>query len=324
MANTPRNRPALGRGLSSLIVNTTPEQAPALDDSNLVMTPVESATPVGERMIAIANISANPHQPRRNFEPEHINELAESIKLQGVLQPLLVTPATGPDGDAGEKFLLIAGERRLRAATQAGLAEVPCIVREATPLQMTEWAMIENLQREDLNAVELAEAYRDFMDRFKFTQAQVAEKLSVPRATVANTLRVLDLDDMVQAMLIEGTLSFGHAKVLAGLAGQAGRQRKLAQRVVDQGLTVRQLEGIIATADISASGDDAPAPKTDGRKKDVDPHIRDLQDQLTRKLGVRVTIKPGKSENAGKLVVDYYSLNDFDRILEVLGVQLES
>ncbi len=320
MANTPRNRPALGRGLSSLIVNTTPEQAPALDDSNLVMSPAESATPAGERMVAIASISANPHQPRRHFEPEHINELAESIKLQGVLQPLLVTPAT----DGSEGFLLIAGERRLRAATQAGLAEVPCIVRDATPLQMTEWAMIENLQREDLNAVELAEAYRDFMDRFKLTQAQVAEKLSVPRATVANTLRVLDLDDMVQAMLIEGALSFGHAKVLAGLAGQAARQRKLAQRVVDQGLTVRQLEGIIATADISASGDDAPAPKPDGRKKDVDPHIRDLQDQLTRKLGVRVTIKPGKAENAGKLVVDYYSLNDFDRILEALGVQLES
>jgi ParB family chromosome partitioning protein len=320
MANTPRNRPALGRGLSSLIVNTTPEQAPALDDSNLVMSPAESATPAGERMVAIASISANPHQPRRHFEPEHINELAESIKLQGVLQPLLVTPAT----DGSEGFLLIAGERRLRAATQAGLAEVPCIVRDATPLQMTEWAMIENLQREDLNAVELAEAYRDFMDRFKLTQAQVAEKLSIPRTTVANTLRVIDLDDMVQAMLIEGVLSFGHAKVLAGLAGQAGRQRKLAQRVVDQGLTVRQLEGIIATADIHSAGDDAPAPKPDGRKKDVDPHIRDLQDQLTRKLGVRVTIKPGKSENAGKLVVDYYSLNDFDRILEALGVQLES
>ena len=324
MANgsAPRNRPALGRGLSSLIVNT--DHTPDIPEISLTKDAPQA--PAGERMIPVKMITPNPHQPRRQFKPEQIAELADSIKQQGVLQPLLVAPS---NNNGQEGFLLIAGERRLRAATQAGLTEVPCVVRDATPQQITEWAMIENIQREDLNAVELAEAYRDLMDRFNFTQAQVAEKLSVPRGTVANYLRVLDLEDSVQSMLVEGSLTFGHAKVLAGLAGHADRQRSFAKRVVEQGFTVRQLEGVIEAEDLARQGvpveaDAGETKKTDGRKKDVDPHIRDLQDQLTRHLGVKVRIKPGRAANAGRLVIDYYSLGDFDRLLEQLGATLES
>jgi ParB family chromosome partitioning protein len=310
--STSRNKPRLGRGLSSLIVNSAPKtiSVPKIGEkaSSGEGTPVQ--IPVGQ-------ISPNPHQPRREFNDEHITELAESIKQQGVLQPLLVAPATNAEGT---QYVLIAGERRWRASKSIGLPTVPCIVRQATPQQMVEWAMIENIQREDLNAVELAQAYREFMDRFNLTQAQVAERVGQSRATVANTLRVLELPDEVQAMLVGGSLSFGHAKVLAGLAGQPNKQLSLAKRVVRDDLSVRQLEGIIATSEIQSG---KPQPRKGGPRKDQPAYVRDLQDQLTQQLGTKVMIKTGKSTSSGKLVIDYYTLDDFDRILSALGVSLE-
>ena len=317
-ARPARKKPRLGRGLSSLIVNSAPPPADgqyaAGDATPAAARPAASAD--RPREIPLDQIAPNPYQPRQQFSDEHIAELAESIRAQGVLQPLLVAPLAGADGQ--RPFVVVAGERRLRAAAQAELPTVPCVVRQATPQQMLEWAMIENIQREDLYAVELARAYRDYMDRFGLTQAQVAERLGQARATIANYLRILDLSDAVQQLLLDDQLTFGHAKVLAGLAGQPARQLALAKKAARNSLSVRQLEGLAA-----ATRTDAPA-KTTRSQADKSVYIRDLQDQLTRHVGTKVTITPGRAKDTGKLTIDYYSLDDFDRIVASLGVTLDS
>ena len=318
-AHPARKKPRLGRGLSSLIVNSAvpPAQGQyaAEHAAPLAARPAAPAEP--PREIKLDQIAPNPYQPRQQFSDEHIAELAESIRAQGVLQPLLVAPLAEPDGDRA--FAVVAGERRLRAARQAELKTVPCVVRQATPQQMLEWAMIENIQREDLNPVEQARAYRDYMDRFSLTQAQVAERLGQPRATVANYLRILDLSDPVQQLLLADELTFGHAKVLAGLAGQPARQLALAKRAARNSLSVRQLEGLIAS-----TRPDAPPVKAGRSRADKPAYIRDLQDQLTRHIGTKVTIAPGRAKDTGKVVIDYYSLDDFDRIVHGFGVTLDS
>ena len=312
-------KPRLGRGLSSLIVNSAPPppdgQYVAEDAAPAAVQP---ATPADQpREIPLDQIAPNPYQPRQQFSDQRIAELAESIRTQGVLQPLLVAPTT--ETGSARPFVLIAGERRLRAASHAKLPAVPCLVRQATPQQMLEWAMIENIQREDLNPVEQARAYRDYMDRFNLTQAQVAERLGQPRGTVANYLRLLDLSDAVQQMLLADDLTFGHAKVLAGLAGHPARQLALARKAARKGLSVRQLEGMIAVAHPGGRPD-----KPHRSRPDKPAYIQDLQDQLARQVGTKVTITPGRAKDTGKLIIDYYSLDDFDRIVAGLGVKLDS
>jgi len=311
-------KPRLGRGLSALIVNSAAPPAQgqyaAEDAASAAHRP---AAPADQpREIPIDQIAANPYQPRQEFSDEHIAELAESIRAQGVLQPLLVAPA---EGGADRPFAVVAGERRLRAARQAGLETVPCLVRQATPQQMLEWAMIENIQREDLNPVEQARAYRDYMDRFHLTQSQVAERLGQARPTVANYLRLLDLADAVQQLLLGDQLTFGHAKVLAGLAGQPAKQLALAKKAARNSLSVRQLEGLV-----TSMRPDAASPKAGRSRADKPAYIRDLQDQLTRHIGTKVTIAPGRAKDTGKVVIEYYSLDDFDRILGSLGVTVDS
>lgn len=319
-------KPRLGRGLSSLITNSaaTAEPAPASSQPQPAATavpgtyvPVPAPHAGGEaiRELEIDRITPNPLQPRRQFDAEQLAQLAQSISQQGILQPLVV--ANSADGD-GHPFVLIAGERRLRAARQAGLAKVPCVIRAATRQQMLEWALIENIQREDLNPVERALAYRDYMDRFKLSAPDAAQKLGQPRTTVLNYLRILDLCDDVQKMLLDGSLSFGHAKILASLAGDAERQAVLAKRVVAEALSVRQLEALVAAGASPAR----PAEPRPARVKAA--YLRDLEDQLTRAVGTRVSILPGKAKHSGRLVVEYYSLDDFDRIAKNLGVTVES
>ena len=312
-------KPRLGRGLSALIVNSAippaEGQYAAQDTAPAADRPAASADQ--PREIPLDQIAPNPYQPRQQFSDKHIAELAESIRTQGVLQPLLVAPLAETDGQ--RPYAVVAGERRLRAARHAQLETVPCVIRQATPQQMLEWAMIENIQREDLNPVEQARAYRDYMDRFGLTQAQVAERLGQPRATVANYLRLLDLSDAVQQLLLTDELTFGHAKVLAGLAGQPVKQLALAKRAARNSLSVRQLEGLIAS-----TRPDAPPAKAARGKADKPAYIRDLQDQLTRHVGTKVTIAPSRAKNTGKLVIEYYSLDDFDRIVGSLGVTLDT
>lgn len=312
----------LGRGLSSLIGPSS--AAPAATSTELDafapaapwLRPRAGQThPPLAREIPIDQIAPNPHQPRRRFDEAELAELTASILQQGILQPLLV--ARAKDAPPERPYVLIAGERRLRGARQAGLSAVPCLVREATEQQMLEWSLIENIQRSDLNPLERARAYRDYMDRFGLTQAQLAERTGEARASVANHLRILDLCDDVQGMLLEGALSFGHARALAALVGQPQRQRDLAGRITGRGLSVRQAEQLVAAAR-QAGPEAAPPP---ARRRAKAPYVLDMEAQLTRAVGTRVTILPGRARHSGRVVIDYYSLDDFDRIAAALGVE---
>ncbi|MFB3892745.1 MAG: ParB/RepB/Spo0J family partition protein [Phycisphaerae bacterium] len=342
---SPHSRPRLGRGLSSLIINSAADPVPVsvpaaaspITASPTAAPPAGAAhqapapgggtdhqpagyvsdgaalkPPAGPQELPIDQIGPNPYQPRREFKPEELAELAQSIVQQGLLQPIVVTPSG--DGQAPQPFVLVAGERRLRAAKQAGLVRVPCIIRRASRQQMLEWALIENIQRTDLNPVERANAYRDCMDRFGLTAAQLADRLGEPRTTVTNYLRIIDLCDEVQKLLLDGSLSFGHAKALLVLAAMPDSQLQLARLAANGGMSVRQLEKV---ADMTAGHvpPKAPPPKA--------VYIRDLEERLTAAVGSRVTILRGKAKYKGRIVIEFYSLDDFDRISAKLGVMPE-
>jgi ParB family chromosome partitioning protein len=263
-------------------------------------------------------IAPNPNQPRQNFDEAQLEELTNSIRQEGILQPLVVTDSKNITSFKTDKpYILIAGERRLRAAHLAGLEVVPVIFRDANDRKLIEWAMIENIQRAELNPIERAKAYRDYMDRFKLTQQEVAEKLGQARATVANFLRMIDLCDDVQTLVISGQVSFGHAKVIAGIAGKPELQAKLAHRVVSEGLSVRRLEELI-------EGNKEKTATESKTKKTLKPaYVMDMEQQLTESVGTKVHILPGRAKNSGKIILEYYSLDDFDRIATLLGLQPE-
>jgi ParB family chromosome partitioning protein len=336
------SKPRLGRGLSSLIHG--PAEAISADDQSYKhvtgLPPVvppsppptlqaqQAAVPSRPEEIRIDDIAPNPYQPRRQFREEELSDLTSSIAAQGILQPLIVARATdgggvvGGVGVVGEKpFVLIAGERRLRAARQAGLAAVPCIVRQASPQQMIEWALVENIQRADLNPLERAEAYKEYIDRFNLTQVQAGERLGQPRTTVANYLRIIELHPDVKQWLAEGTLSFGHAKLLASLNGNLPKQLRLARKVAKTGLSVRQLEAILALSSDRPIGSIVTGTARGAGKP---PYLRDLEDRLSQKLGTRVLIQPGRAKHSGRIAIDYYSLEDFDRISAILGLEAEA
>jgi ParB family chromosome partitioning protein len=202
----------------------------------------------------------------------------------------------------------------------AGLKAVPAIINQATQQQMLEWALVENIHRSDLNPIERANAYRQYMDRFNLTQQELAERLGQPRASVANYLRLLDLCGDVCRMVSTGRLTFGHAKVLAGLVGAPEVQLQLANKAADGGLSVRELEVLVAKAQQGAglAGAEA-APRTLAKPA----YIVDLQQRLSAAVGSRVTIQPGRGKNSGRVIIEYYSLDDFDRLSARLGVAPE-
>jgi len=314
----------LGRGLSSLINSSIPAAEPPTARKPIPIptdTQTDSSPQTAEHArpeeIPIDQIASNPYQPRREFDSEQLAELAASIAEQGILQPLLIAPKG--DNPVDRPYVLIAGERRLRAAAATGLDTVPCIVRDADAQQLLEWALIENIQRADLNPIDRARAYRDYIDRFSLTQSDAAKRLGQPRATIANYLRILDLSDDVQQLLLVGRLSFGHAKVLAALAGRPDRQLALAGKVAARNLSVRQLESLVA-AEQEPHGD-APRPR---RRATKPPYILDLEQQLSRAVGTRVTIHAGRAKQTGAITIEFYSLDDFDRIVRALGVEVES
>ena len=329
----PTAKRRLGRGLSGLIKSTVEpapsggrraEPVPKTEDSSagpgdgqyLPEAPLSKGVDVptltgAPRQIPTDLIARNPYQPRRDFDESQLADLTKSIQQEGILQPLIVTDAKGPRDDE-KRYVLITGERRLRAAREAGLSSVPCILREATDRQMMEWALIENIQRSDLNPIERARAYRDYMDRFSLKQEQVAERMGQPRATIANYLRIQELCDETQGLIASGQISFGHAKVLAGLIGNAEKQIRLGRRIVAEGLSVRKLEKLVSQT-AKKSGTTAATPSKP-------PYVLDAERRLTEAIGTRVTILPGRAKNSGRVVVEYYSLDDFDRIAESLGV----
>lgn len=296
----------LGRGLSALISDS--------ETTSVVTADADRNPSGGVRTIDIDRIRENPNQPRERFHPERLADLVDSVRRHGVLQPLMVRAR-------GDDFELIAGERRLRAAREAGLREVPAMVREVSDEQSLELALVENLQREDLNPIEEAEGYQDLIDRFGLTQEQVAQRVGKARASVANALRLLSFDGEVRALLADGRLSSGHAKVLLGV-DDPERRRWLALRSVAGHLSVRQLERLVAgRRRRMPRGAGAPA----GAPSLPDDYLRQLTDVMQRHFGTGVRILPsGVAANGrkskGRIELDFYSNEELQRLLELLGL----
>ncbi|MBZ5564850.1 MAG: ParB/RepB/Spo0J family partition protein [Acidobacteriia bacterium] len=279
-------RKALGRGLNALLRTV-------------------EATTTGLEQIPVDQIEPNPFQPRRQFADEGLKELAESIRGSGVVQPVLLRPAPGQEG----RYQLVAGERRWRAAKLAELESVPAVVRPLGDRDALEFALTENLLREDLNPLEVAHAYQALQEQFGLSHEEIADRLGLNRSTVTNTLRLLRLPAEVQELLSRGELSFGHAKALLSLASPAA-QTKLAHRIVKQGLSVRQTEDIVALPELKPEpGKPEEAPK-------LDPNVRAAMMELERILGTRVKITGGGKR--GKIEVSYFSSEDLTRIYDLI------
>ena len=273
----------LGRGLDSLFAETEDWESASMQE------------------IPIGDLDINPDQPRKRFDEESLGLLAESIRDQGVLQPLIVV-ASG-----NGRYRIIAGERRYRASRQAGLEKVPCVVKDLDIVRQMEISLIENLQREDLNPMEAARGIRALMQQCGYTQDKVAARLGKSRPAVANLLRVLNLPEEVTDLVRDGLLSAGHARVLAGLSDPED-QIRLGKMAAEEGLNVRQLEAMAARMK-------APA-KPPREKKDLEPELRELQDRLLEKTGMRATLKG--TPKKGKIILQYGSLDELNRLSEML------
>jgi ParB family transcriptional regulator, chromosome partitioning protein len=290
-------RNVLGRGLDTLLPSNRPATAPA----------PAPAQPQGEsvREIAIELIDRNPYQTRTRFDEIALAELAESIKSSGVIQPVMVRPQ--PNG----RFQLIAGERRWMASQKAGKQTIPAIAKNVSNEQAMEITIIENLQREDLNAMEQARAYERLGREFGLTQEQMAQRTGKDRSSVSNFLRLLKLPAEVQQMVESDKLTFGHAKALMGLDSPEA-MLKLAQRAVQLSMSVRQVEGAVANLM-------NPVPKEETPERKVDPNVREAERELQRALGVKVQITDRNGR--GRIQIDYKNLEDFDRVLDALGAK---
>jgi len=297
-------RKALGRGLAALIPSA-PSPVSSLAVGPAVAR-VRETTGDGTRVIAIEDVHPSTEQPRKTFDGERLEELAASIRTQGIIQPLIVRVR------AEGGYELVAGERRWRAAQRAGLHEVPAVIRDVAPAQAFEMALVENLQREDLNPIEEAAGYERLIAEFGYTQEKLADRVGKERSTVANSLRLLRLPEAVRTLVAQGRLSMGHARALLGLES-TGAMEKLARRTVAQDLSVRKVEEAVRR-DRGGSDGAAKAGATAARPS---PNARDLGLQLTRALGTRVDINetaPGR----GQIAIHYHSLDQLDALLERL------
>ncbi|HOB21655.1 MAG: ParB/RepB/Spo0J family partition protein [Firmicutes bacterium] len=280
-------RSVLGRGLEALI------------------EPV--STPSGEsiRQVPIENIQPNPYQPRQEFDPEKLAELATSIKEHGIIQPLVAR-------QEGTMYTLVAGERRWRAARQAGLTHVPVIIRHLGDEQLMMLALIENLQRENLNPIEEAEAYQRLIDEFSLTQEELAQTLGKSRPAIANALRLLSLPEEIREGVSRETISAGHARALLAL-GSTSQQLEAYREVVRRGLSVRATENMVRAM---LAGKRA-RPKV----RLVDPQLRAMEESLISRLGTQVRITP--KAKGGKIEIEYYGPEDLERLVEIFGLSEE-
>jgi len=301
----PNLKRRLGRGLNALLGNGADEDS---GNQNGQMIAFTLPGPSSDE-IALELIERNPFQPRREFEQSAIDELADSIRKHGILQPLLVRPK--PSGEAG--YQLIAGERRWRAAQQVGLESIPCRVITFEDKQVAEAALEENLKRQDLNVLEKAQAFKDYLDRFGGTIEELGKQLSLNRATVSNMMRLLELPSDVQAMLRSDRITAGHAKAILPLS--ESQQCELARQIEQEQLSVRRTEEIVrevlqtgATALPTTTSEEKPA------KPELSNHVLSLQDHLRQHLGARIDIKLKKNE-AGQIVIHFGGNDDFERIV---------
>lgn len=298
-------RKGLGKGLNALI------KAPGAVPVQATGQPESADT--GERVLRVAldEVVPSPLQPRKRFHEENLDELVESIREHGVIQPLVVR-------EVGGKYELIAGERRWRASTKLGLDEVPVILREASDQDVLEMALIENLQREDLDPLEEAEAYARLSRDFGLKQEEIAQRVGKNRATVSNAIRLLDLDEQVQTLISRKMLSSGHAKAILGLKTKA-EQRMLADMVVRKKLNVRETEKLV-----SEQINGKTTSKT-AKKSKVSPqaeaYLRQIQDELRSRYSTNIAIQ--HSDKKGKIEIEYYGNEDLSRILELMGVSLD-
>jgi ParB family transcriptional regulator, chromosome partitioning protein len=289
-------RKVLGRGLESLLPGRIPGvgAAPAAGAHGLQEIPVDVIDP-------------NPYQTRRKVREESLNELAESIRATGVVQPVVLRSA--PNG----RYQLVAGERRWLASKRAGKSTIPAVVRQVSNEQAMEITIVENLQREDLNPMEQARAFERLSREFNLTQEQIASRTGKDRASIANFIRLLKLPQKAQEALEDGTLSFGHGKVLLSLTGFPQHLERAAEDAIGKQLSVRQTEELVA----ALLNPESDKTKSDGQARPMDPNVRAAQRTLERALGVKVEIQDRKGK--GKIVLKYGSLEDFDRIIEALG-----
>ena len=296
----------LGRGLGALLGGqNSPETTQAPTDSP---SETQSVPPETVRQVSIDSVQPCPSQPRKDFERQPLEELAESIKVNGILQPMVVRTTEGG------QLELIAGERRWRAAQIAGLETVPVIVREASDSQVLELALVENLQREDLNPIEEAQGYALLMEAFNLTQEATAQRVGKSRAAVANAVRLLNLSEPLQTHLRQGRLSVGHAKVILGL-DDAQQQTLVANRVIKESLSVRETEDLVDKLQGASTSKTSPQPTSQTRGV----HVTSLENRLKEKLGTKVslTYRDGK----GALTIKYFSDDDLERILNILDVE---
>ena len=285
----------LGKGLDSMIPPKRSARAQAQDSAAN-----KNANKSGEVILKINDVEPNKNQPRRTFNEDSLIELSESIKQHGIVQPLVVAKQK-------DYYEIIAGERRWRAAKIAGLKEVPVIIKDYSPQEIMEVALIENIQREDLNPIEEAKAYKNLIDEYNLKQDQVAEKVSKSRTAVTNALRLLKLDDRVQEMLINENISSGHARALLGL-DDAEKQYNIATQIFDEKLSVRETEKLVKQIN---RPEQPPKPKKELKNDFV---YRDIEEKLKEKIGTKVKINR-KTEDKGKIEIEYYSPEELEKIL---------
>lgn len=274
----------LGKGLQALIPETDAQKENSIE-------------------IKIRDVHPNQYQPRKDFDQDKLNELAQSIKEHGILQPILVTPF-------GKGYQIVAGERRWRAANIVGLKEIPAVIKEFTDQELMEIALIENLQREDLNIIEEANAYKQLMDEFSLTQEAIGKRLGKSRPYIANTLRLLTLSQDLQGYIKENLLSAGHGRALLAVESERVRDQ-LAKKTIDEKLSVRELEGFVQ--DLKKDTKKSKKKQT----KTKSPFILELEENMQRVLGTKVNIV-NKSKK-GKIEIEYYSNEDLERILELIS-----
>lgn len=293
----------LGRGLNSLFGDLDEEEiAQALENTP---TSVEVNNLGEPKEIEIGLIDRNPNQPRKNFDEQALDELAQSIKTYGIVQPLIVKEENG-------RYVIIAGERRWRAARIAGLKTVPCVVREYSKQQVSEIAIIENLQREDLNPIESARAIQNLINEYNLTQDEVADKIGKSRPAVANNLRLLTLPDSIISLVEANKISAGHARALLGLATPA-MQKETALKIIEQGLSVRDVENLVKKQNTPAVLIAKPPVKI------INLELKNFETQLKRIFSTKVEIKG--DDTKGKIVIDYYNKDDLNRIYDLLNKQ---
>ena len=296
-----KSKKGLGRGLGALFDDSKSEKSSEGFDFLSDLSDTEIADSDSIKMIKVRDIEPNKNQPRKTFDKEKLEILSSSIATHGIVQPILVKP------NINGTYMIVAGERRWRAAKLAKIKEVPCVIRQLDEPAVMEIALIENLQREDLNPIEEAEGYRRLMETCELTQEEVAEKVGRSRSAVANSLRLNNLSERVKQMVIDGKLSQGHARALLSITDD-NEQFELAKFIIEKGLNVRQVEKLV-----SDTSENKKKPKTKQVTGMMKKYFSEVENDLGSRLGTKVKISEGA--NKGKIEIQYYSKDDLERIL---------